>query len=305
MPDMTGVEFYEEIRQEFPNPVRILITGYTDIESVISAINRGHIFRYVKKPWTDVDVKSAIDEAHKFYFTSSMLALKNEELQKAYNELDKFAYSATHDMRGPIVSVMGVINIAKTEEKIEDVREMLDMMEKAMIKLDNYIQNLHDYYNIRRGELNIAEVKFDEVVKDMKDMFDLSSKVDNIHFHSDVVQNEAFRSDEVSIKIILNNLLSNAFKYQKKDKNEEKHVYLNIEINKGIATIRVKDNGIGIPESSISHIFNMFYRAAHHEFGSGFGLYNVKDALAKINGSIEVESKENEGTTFKVTIPGK
>ncbi|MCD6064846.1 MAG: hybrid sensor histidine kinase/response regulator [Flavipsychrobacter sp.] len=116
MPDKTGVEFYEEIREDFPNPVRILITGYTDIESVIDAINRGHIFRYIKKPWTDVDVKSAIDEAHKFYVTTSMLAVKNEELQKAYNELDKFAYSATHDMRGPILSVLGIINIAEESE---------------------------------------------------------------------------------------------------------------------------------------------------------------------------------------------
>jgi two-component system, sensor histidine kinase and response regulator len=208
-------------------------------------------------------------------------------------------------MRGPIVSVLGVINIAKNEENIADVKDMLDMMEKAMFKLDNYIQNLHDYYNIRRGELNIAEVKFEEVVMDMRDMFELGSKVDNINFQTSVSQNETFRADEVSIKIILNNLLSNAFKYQKKDKNDEKHVYLNIEVAKGVATIKVKDNGIGIPESSIGHIFNMFYRAAHHELGSGFGLYNVKDALAKINGSIEVESKENEGTTFKVTIPSK
>src|SRR5688572_16273390 len=63
MPDKTGVEFFEEIRKDFPNPVRILITGYTDIEDVINAINRGHIFRYIRKPWTDVDIHSAVDEA--------------------------------------------------------------------------------------------------------------------------------------------------------------------------------------------------------------------------------------------------
>ncbi|RYE24205.1 MAG: HAMP domain-containing histidine kinase, partial [Sphingobacteriales bacterium] len=66
-----------------------------------------------------------------------------------------------------------------------------------------------------------------------------------------------------------------------------------------------EDNGIGIPTDSINHIFSMFYRGAHQEFGSGFGLYNVKDALAKINGSIQVESKEGAGTNFKVIIPGK
>ena len=118
MPDKTGVEFFEEIRADYPNPIRILITGYTDIDSVINAINRGHVFRYIKKPWTDADVQSAIDEAYKFYITSSLLALKNDELQKAYDELDKFAYSATHDMRGPILSVLGIIDLTKNSKTI-------------------------------------------------------------------------------------------------------------------------------------------------------------------------------------------
>jgi two-component system sensor histidine kinase/response regulator len=304
MPDKTGVEFYEQIRVEFPNPIRILITGYSDIESVIDAINRGHIFRYVKKPWTDVDVKSAIDEAHKYYIATSLLAVKNEELQKAYNELDKFAYSATHDMRGPILSVLGIINIAMETGDMKEIKEMMEMMEKAMMKLDTYIQNLHDYYNIRRGELNITEVSFEQIVKDMKDLYEITSRVDHVGFETEVQQQEAFRSDEVSLKIILNNLLSNAFKYQKKNGTGQL-VKLKIEVNKGIANIFVSDNGIGIPENSINHIFNMFYRAANDELGSGFGLYNVKDALNKINGSIEVESQPAQGTIFKVTLPGK
>lgn len=304
MPDKTGVEFFEEIRSDYPSPVRILITGYSDIEAVINAINRGHIFRYVKKPWTDVDVQSAIDEAHKFYITSSMLAVKNEELQKAYNELDKFAYSATHDMRGPILSVLGVIDLAKNTDSVSDIKDMLVMMENAMLKLDNYIQNIHDYYNIRRGEIKISDISFDDIVNDMKDIYEVTSKLSNVKFITEVLQHEPFRSDEMSLKIILNNLLSNAFKYQKKN-NGEKYVHLSIGHNADTATITVKDNGIGIPENSIEHIFNMFYRATNEELGSGFGLYNLKDALSKLNGKIEVESKENEGTTFKVIIPSK
>lgn len=304
MPDKTGVEFFEEIRQDYPNPVRILITGYSDIEAVINAINRGHIFRYIKKPWTDVDVQSAIDEAHKFYITSSMLAVKNEELQKAYNELDKFAYSATHDMRGPILSVLGVIDLAKHTDNIADVRDMLHMMENAMLKLDNYIQNIHDYYNIRRGQVKISDIYFDDIVQDMQDIYGVTSKLSNVKFVTEVKQHDPFRSDEMSLKIILNNLLSNAFKYQKKN-NPEKVVSLTIDHNADKATIIVTDNGIGIPENSIDHIFNMFYRATNEELGSGFGLYNVKDALGKLNGAIAVESKEGEGTKFIVTIPSK
>ncbi|MBS1772398.1 MAG: hybrid sensor histidine kinase/response regulator [Bacteroidetes bacterium] len=304
MPDKTGVEFFEEIRKEFPNPVRVLITGYADIESVINAINRGHVYRYIKKPWAEDDVKSAIDQSHKFYITSSMLAIKNEELQKAYNELDKFAYSATHDMRGPILSVLGIIDLAKNTGDIAEVKEMLDMMENAILKLDNYIQNLHDYYSIRRGEVEITEINFEDVVKDLSDIYEVTSKMNNVKFDKSVNQGEPFRSDDVSIKIILNNLLSNAFKYQKKD-NSDKRVDLNVTVNKGVAVLTVKDNGIGIPENSVSQIFNMFYRATTEEVGSGFGLYNVKDALGKLGGNIEVTSSGSEGTTFTVTIPNK
>jgi two-component system sensor histidine kinase/response regulator len=304
MPDKTGVEFFEEIRAKFPDPVRILITGYTDVESVIDAINRGHIFRYVKKPWTDVDVKSAIEEAYKFYLASSMLFQKNEELQKAYTELDKFAYSATHDMRGPILSVLGVIGLAKETDSITDVKDMLSMMEAAMEKLDNYIQNIHDYYNLRRGEIHITEINFGEIIKDMEDIYGMTSKIDKTRFEVALTQNEPFRSDEVSLKIILNNLLSNAFKYQKRN-IEDKFVQLNIEVSRGNAVICVTDNGIGINENSIAHIFNMFYRATSEELGSGFGLYNVKDALGKLSGNVEVISTENVGSTFKVTIPSK
>lgn len=304
MPDMTGVEFFEEIREKYPNPVRILITGYTDIESVISAINRGHVFRYIKKPWTDVDVQSAIDEANKFYVTTSMLAHKNDELLKAYNELDKFAYSATHDMRGPILSTLGIIDLAKESEDIAEVKEMIGMMQSAMLKLDEYIRSLHDYYSISRGELKIEQINFEDIINDMGDLYDISSKVEGVRFEKELKQDTTFRSDNISIKIIINNLLSNAFKYQRRD-NTDKVVKLNISVGNGEATIIVEDNGIGIPESSLGEVFNMFYRGASDEVGSGFGLYNVKDALDKINGKIDLKSQVNEGTKFIVTIPSK
>lgn len=304
MPDKTGVEFFEEIRADYPNPIRILITGYTDIDSVINAINRGHVFRYIKKPWTDADVQSAIDEAYKFYITSSLLALKNDELQKAYDELDKFAYSATHDMRGPILSVLGIIDLTKNAEDFEEIKEMVGMMENAMLRLDNYIQNLHDHYSIRRGELNITDIHFENTLKDVSDLYDITSKLKGVTFRKSVHQTDKFRSDDISIKIILNNLLSNAFKYQKKNK-EDKFVSLDMRVENNVAIITVEDNGIGIPEKNRSDVFSMFFRGANDEIGSGFGLYNVKDALSKISGKIELQSVENEGTKFIVTIPSK
>lgn len=304
MPDQTGVQFFEEIRNEFPTPIRMLITGYTDIESVIDAINRGNIFRYIKKPWTDSDIQSAIEEGNKFYITNSLLSTKNQELQSAYDELGKFAYSVTHDMRGPLLSVSGAINIAQQSNDLGEIKEILGMMDAAITKLDEFITNIHEYYNMKRGQLLFEEIDFNQLVNDTAALYKIAGSMEQIKFNATIQQSEPFFSDLVTLKIILTNLLSNAFKYQRKN-SPEKFVNVNIDINNGIATIFVEDNGIGIHEDHIKNIFNMFYRATSEEAGSGFGLYNVKDAISKLGGNIEVSSVINQGTKFKVTIPQK
>lgn len=302
MPGQSGVEFFEEIRISYPLPVRILLTAYTDVESIIDAINKGNIFRYVKKPWTEAEVISAIDEAHKFYMANSMLSIKNNELQRAYNELDKFAYSVSHDIRGPLSGILGAINVARDIDEVEELKEMLLLMEKSVKKLDTYILSMHDYYSMQRGELKISEVSFSKIMDELAPIYTVLSKINNVKFTISIHQDEIFRSDEIPLKLIFNNLLSNAFKYQDKN-SENKSVEAIIEVEQNLATIYIKDTGIGILGNHIGEIFNLFYRASSQEVGSGFGLYNVKSALLKLNGQIEVNSVMHQGTTFKVTIP--
>ncbi|MDB4926705.1 hybrid sensor histidine kinase/response regulator [Mucilaginibacter sp.] len=304
MPLKTGVEFFEEIRTTFPLPMRILLTGYTDIEAVIDSINRGNIFRFVKKPWDEAEIISAIEEANKFYLANSMLSIKNDELQKAYSELDKFAYSVSHDIRGPLSGILGAINVAREMYDIAEMKEMLFLMEKSLKKLDTYILSMHDYYSLQRGELQISDVDFNSLTDEFKHIYTAFANTSNINFKININQHEPFRNDVAPLKLILNNLLSNAFKYQNKH-NSVKEVELIIDVRKGVATIQVKDTGIGILGNHIGEIFNLFYRASSQESGSGFGLYNVKSALLKLNGQIEVNSILNKGTTFKVTLPTK
>jgi two-component system sensor histidine kinase/response regulator len=304
MPDKTGVEFFTEIRSTYPHPIRILLTAYTDIEALIEAINLSSIYRYVKKPWDEIDIISSIEEANKFYLANSIISIKNEELQKAYDELDKFAYSVTHDIRAPLLSVLGAIDVAQYIDNMAELKEMLKMMEASVKNLDHYVQSLHEYYNLKRGELSFEEIDFNDVVKVQEETFRLTARLNNVQFSAHVTQQETFRCDKTSIQIILNNLLSNAFKYQKRN-GEHKFVELNISAANGQACITVEDNGIGIHESHMNDIFTMFFRATLEEVGSGFGLYNVKDALRKLNGEITVDSKEGKGSIFKVTIPNK
>ena len=167
MPGKTGVEFFEEIRTVFPLPIRILITAYADIEAVISAINRGNIFRYIRKPWIEQDITSAIEEGNKFYLANSMLQIKNQELQLAYTELDKFAYSVSHDLRGPLTGILGAIDIAREMNDMSEIKELLMLMEKSVFKLEDYISSMHDYYSSRRGELKIVDIDFNQVAEEL------------------------------------------------------------------------------------------------------------------------------------------
>lgn len=265
MPGKTGVEFFEEVKISHPLPIRILLTAYTDVESIIDAINRGNIFRYVKKPWNEADIISAIDEAYKFYLANSMLLVKNDELQKAYSELNKFAYSVSHDIRGPLAGILGAINIAREIDDVEEMKEMLFLMQKTLKKLDTYIINMHDYYSIQRGELKIKEIDFEKVIEELKLLYIIPAKTQGISFNINIDQKEVFRSDEVCLKLILNNLLSNAFKYQDLN-NNNKTVEVTVQVENSMASINVKDTGIGILGTHIGEIFNLFYRANYQVY---------------------------------------
>lgn len=302
MPTKTGTAFFEEMKQRFPLPVRILITAHTDIDVVITAINNGNIFRYIRKPWLDVDIISAIEEANKFYMTSSMLLVRNQELQEAYAELDKFAYTVSHDLRGPLSGILGAIDIAQELSDLKVIKELLQLMGKSIFKLHDYISGMHDYYRSRQGQLKVAEIDFNLLAEELKDVYRIYAKTDHIGFDVKVEQRGPFHSDELMIKMILNNLITNAIKYQKKD-FDNKRIELNISVDKSGANIRVADTGIGIPESHFGEIFNLFSKVSAHGTGSGIGLYNVKDALIKLGGNIDVHSVLNEGTVFDLAIP--
>ncbi|WP_262249351.1 hybrid sensor histidine kinase/response regulator [Parapedobacter soli] len=304
MPGETGIEFLHEVRQKYPLPVRILLTAYADLETVVDAVNKGHIFRFVRKPWVEEEIISSIEEANKFFITDSMLAIRNEELQKAYDELDKFAYSVSHDLRDPLTGVLSAIKLALEFDSVERIHEILALMESSVLRLNTYINSLHDYYLLKRGELTISDINFDALLEYLKSFYSIYSQNNSVAFTIRSNQQEEFKSDETTLKLILHNLVSNAFKYQKQD-GDNKSVELSVDVKGGKATICVKDTGIGIATGDIGEIFKLFFRGSDQAEGTGFGLYNVKSALAKLRGEIEVKSEHGVGTTFIVTIPSK
>ena len=302
MPDVTGVQFFQSILETYPNPVRILLTGYADIEAVVQAINEGHVYRYISKPWEERDLRLAIDNALKFYSAQNELRLRNSELEKANAELEKFVYSASHDLRAPLASVLGLTRLAKMENNNADLNDYLSKIENSVDKLDLLLCNIINYYRGTKQEEQYVEIDFQKLFKEALDCFECYGNAKQIKFSVDVKQSNIFKGDEPRLKIILNNMLSNAINYQRTDEGD-KQVTLHATIENGHASIEVEDNGIGIEPGNTEKIFTMFHRSTEKNAGSGIGLYIVKETLNKLSGSIAVDSTPGKGSKFIIKIP--
>ncbi|WP_025764563.1 hybrid sensor histidine kinase/response regulator [Dyadobacter tibetensis] len=302
MPVMTGVQFFEKIRDKHPEVIRILITGHTDISAAIDAINKGEVFRFIDKPWDYKYVENAITHAYEIYKTREDLKQRNLELEKANEELDKFVYSASHDLRAPLMSILGIVNLALIEEDLSSQNEYLELIRQSVKKLDTFVINIIDYYKNARGVPIIGKINFDELVTDVLATIQYLPERERVEFITNIEQDGPFYSDAMKLRIIFNNLINNAIKFQDQKKTNQT-VKLEVKCEADGARIKIEDNGIGISDEDRVNIFKMFYRAGAIKSGSGIGLYIVQEAINKLEGRIETKSTVGEGSVFEVFIP--
>jgi len=300
MPHSTGVEFFQVVRKAFPQPVRILLTGYSDAEAIIDAINKGEIFRYIKKPWDEFELQNAVQNAFELYSTRLQLKRKVAELERTNDELNRFVYSTSHDLRSPLASVMGILNLARMENSVVDPNNYMGMIETCMNKMDIFIQKIIEYYKSIRVDEEISEVDFTGMLKDSIEICRMQKP--SVIFNLSVEQSAKFFNDSFRLSIIMDNLISNAVKYQK-PQSDRPQVNVSVRADENKAQIEIEDNGIGIVEEHLNNIFKMFFRSTSQVNGLGIGLYIVKEALARIGGDISVSSTYGEGTSFRIMIP--
>lgn len=229
---------------------------------------------------------------------------KNIELQKTNSALDRFVYSASHDLRAPLTSLLGLINI--TDKNLppdqHQQKERLRMMGRSVLKLDNFISDILDYSRNSRTEVAKDEISFEAMITEIREHLKFMEVESGYNLKGDVNQKGKFISDKSRIGIVMNNLVSNAIKYQDISK-ENPFVSISIQADETNAIIVIEDNGIGIAEDDHEKIFEMFYRATKTSKGSGLGLYILKESLDKLNGTISLESAINKGSKFTVIIP--
>lgn len=230
------------------------------------------------------------------------LHLKNQELEKINFELDRFVYSASHDLRAPLTSVLGLLYLLRNDVKDEESQRLVNLMEESILKLDKTIRDIVAYSRNNRTDILIEPLRIETVMEEViSGLAYLEGNDINLKECVKWEDEGVFLGDRSRLLIILNNLINNAIKYRHPARKPE--VIIKAQREEKSLILVVADNGIGINDQHLSRIFEMFYRTSDHSSGSGLGLYIVKETVKKLNGQIEVNSKVNEGSLFKITLP--
>ncbi|HBR15422.1 MAG TPA: hypothetical protein DD723_07765 [Candidatus Omnitrophica bacterium] len=317
MPEIAGVKFLREVKEKYPDVVKILFTGYTDFSAAEEAINIGEVYRFISKPWKTAELLSTIrqsiehydlvtrDKAHK-----EELELANKRLKAMYEMQKEFTSTVSHELRTPLASIKTAIDlvIKKMVGEINpEQEEILGRARNNVDRLKRLIDDILDLTKMESGKLQMNFMTDDihrviqEVAEAQKDVAhsrglylktELDNQISKIPFDSDrIIQ-------------VLNNLLGNAIKFTKQggitvktqNKPAENHI-----------VVSVHDTGKGITEADLSKLFHKFQQIEspekNEEGGTGLGLAICKEIVTMHGGKIWVESKPGEGSAFNFILP--
>jgi signal transduction histidine kinase len=245
--------------------------------------------------------KALNDEISTRKQAESKLQQTNTELSKRNTELDNFVYSVSHDLRAPIASVLGLINLAKKDSDVAMKDVYLDMINSSAKQQDHFIKEILDQSRNSRLDLKREEVFFQPMIEETFNQLRYATTTDtSVEKIVSVRQEKPFYCDRWRLKVILNNIISNSIRYRN---GKSPVIKVNVEVDNQGAHLAIEDNGKGIPQEHLKNVCKMFYRATDDGAGSGLGLYIVKEAIDKLNGSIDIDSEVGKGTLVKMEIP--
>ena len=234
--------------------------------------------------------------------TEKKLIQQNVELEKVNAELDQFVYSASHNLRAPLLSMKGLLSLISLDDTaFEERNRFMGEVFKSIERLDATIHDIIEYSKNARLAISPQEIDIEQIIhstiEDLK-FFDQSK----VHVSVQTELTATLFSDERRIRSIIHNIISNSIKYADPEK-PERHLTITLSTSESLCSIVFSDNGIGIAKENQERVFDMFYRATSLRTGSGLGLYIVKEMLHKLGGRLELTSQVGEGTSITIEIP--
>lgn len=234
---------------------------------------------------------------------TQQLQKANEELQYSNQELERFAYIASHDLKEPLRNISSFTALLR--RKIEhlltnETKIYFDFIVNGTKQMNALVVDVLEFSRLSEGGITKTEVNIDEVIENIKKTLEKTLHEKNVVIHSQPLP--VIQADALKIYSVFKNLIENGIKY---NKNPNPSIHINYEDLENDVQFKIKDNGIGISEDYQNTIFEMFKRLHNREEfeGTGIGLAFVKKVIHQHGGKIWVESKEGEGSTFLFTIP--
>jgi len=227
---------------------------------------------------------------------------REDELIRSNLQLDQVIFKTTHDLKAPLMSALGLVQIAeKAPDNEKDA--YINLIKKSLLKLNAFIEEMNDFYRNDKMEVKCEKINLTKVLHDEMENLDPLDRSD-VQFTIEIDQRADFYSDLVRLKTIVTNILSNAIKYQDK-KKVNPFIKIMARVDDKNCDLYIEDNGIGIEPVYKEKIFDLFFRATDQAQGSGLGLFIVKDTIERLEGTIEVMSSVGEGTSFQIRIPNR
>jgi len=225
-----------------------------------------------------------------------------EQLKMMNNELRTFIYKASHDLRGPLASIIGLTHLNKMEPEPDKMIRNNPLIESQARKLDATLVGLAQGMSIKDTKAFDNEIRFDSLIDEVIRRFEHYEGFSELKITRKVTLSRPFISSRIIIESIIQNMVENAIKYRKIGISDSYFHISVCENGRGIKAI-FEDNGIGIDASLQPKIFDMYFRATEKSHGSGLGLYLVKTGVDRLGGKIEVESEKDKGTRFILSLP--
>ncbi len=306
LPGMSGLDLLLKLAENKTDILVIMMTAYASLETAVEATRNG-AYDFLAKPFSPAELKNLIRKASvRVLYKRQAMALAEEKKKVRFEFISVLA----HELKSPLAAIQGYLNIVNEKILGNDLEVYESMIERSLIRLEGMKKLIFDLLDMTRIESEQRKREFTKInicehAQKAIEISALAAKEQNITINFEGPENISMNGDVLEIDIILNNLVSNAVKYNK----ENGKVDVNISENENFVIIKVSDTGIGMKEEETKKLFKDFVRIKNEQtrniIGSGLGLSTVNKLVQMYDGKIRVQSEFSKGSVFTAELAKK